>query len=149
MLPPRAMTATDRKCPFSAPITTGRAACHAATEVVRRGGSEYDCSDGDAHARCLSLFEGLKRVGLRAFDVEDDLTTMPHSVLVKIQTGGLTGLQHLLATAAPPDAPIDDVAALAEQVTAAHGGVERVPFDAVADDMLNCKLERRGRRRGR
>jgi hypothetical protein len=138
-----------RKCPFAAPITTGRAACSAAVEVVRRGGSEYDCDRADAHARCLSLFAGLKATGLAAFGVEDDLTQMPHSVLVKIQTGGLSGLRRLLDADADADAPIADVALLAERVVAAHGGVAQVPFDAVADDLLACRLERRVGRRAR
>ena len=138
-----------RKCPFAAPITTARAACRHATEVVRRGGSEYDCADAAAHDRCTALFIGLKRTGLDAFQVEDDLTQMPHSVLVKIQTGGLTGLRWLLEPAADPDAPIADVSALVADAAEAYGGVEQVPVAALAEDMRACKLERRGRRRGR
>ncbi|WP_462331051.1 hypothetical protein [Thiohalocapsa halophila] len=141
--------APTRKCPFAAPITTARAACRHATEVVRRGGSEYDCADAAAHDRCTALFAGLKRAGLDAFQVEDDLTQMPHSVLVKIQTGGLTGLRRLLEPATEADAPIADVAALAAQAADAYGGVEQVPVAALAEDMRACKLERRGRRRGR
>ena len=141
-------TAT-RKCPFAAPLTTGRAACAAAVEVVRRGGSEYDCDRADAHARCTALFAGLKATGLAAFDMPDDLTLMPHSVLVKIQTGGLAGLARLVDDGAAADAQIPDILTLAERVVAAHGGVEQVPFALLADDMLNCRLERRAGRRGR
>jgi hypothetical protein len=138
-----------RKCPFAAPITTGRAVCRHATEVVRRGGSEYDCDDAAAHERCSSLFASFKRTGLDAFQVDDDLTQMPHSVLVKIQTGGLTGLRRLLEPATDPDAPVADVSALAAQAADAYGGVEQVPVAALAQDMRACKLERRSRRRGR
>jgi hypothetical protein len=142
-------TTLARKCPFAAPITTGRSACAHATEVVRRGGSEYDCADADAHDRCIVLFAGLKRTGLDAFDVEDDLTQMPHSVLVKIQTGGLLGLRRLLEPDADAEAPVADVASLVARASAAYGGVEQIPYPALADDMLHCKLERRARRRGR
>jgi hypothetical protein len=140
--------APTRRCPFAAPITTGRAACRHATEVVRRGGSEYDCDHAEAHARCGELFAGLKQVGLDAFGVEDDLTQMPHSVLVKIPTGGLLGLRRLVTPDADPDAPVADVADLVPQAGEVHGGVGQIPFASLADDMLNCKLERRGRRRG-
>lgn len=138
-----------RKCPFAAPITTSRAACRHATEVVRRGGSEYDCDEAAAQDRCSTLFAGLKNTGLDAFEVDDDLTQMPHSVLVKIQTGGLIGLRRLLEPAAAPDAPIADVSALAAQAADAYGGVEQVPVASLAEDMRACKLERRSRRRGR
>jgi hypothetical protein len=138
-----------RKCPFAAPITTGRAACTKANEVVRRGGSEYDCTDVAAHNRCEALFDGLKQTGLAAFDVPDDLTQMPHSVLVKIQTGGLTGLRRLLEPDTDPAAPVHDVATLVDAAVAAHGSIGQVPIGGLADDMLNTRLERRGHRRGR
>jgi hypothetical protein len=134
-----------RKCPFAAPITTGRAACTRAQEVVRRGGSEYDCAAPAAQARCTDLHQRLKAVGLTAFEVEDDLTTMPHSVLVKVQVGGLAGLQRLLGQ---PAGPIADVDTLVEQAAAQAGGIDAIPVATLADDMTGCKLERRGRRRG-
>lgn len=134
----------ELKCPFAAPITSGRAACTNAREVVRRGGSEYDCAAPDAHTRCTEVYARLKDVGLAAFEVEDDLTSMPHSVLVKIQGGGLAGLQRLAGEDAPA---IDDVDTLLERVLAQSGGIDGVPFDQVANDMTGYKLERRTRRR--
>ncbi len=141
-------TTPTRKCPFAAPITTGRAACCNAREVVRRGGSEFDFEDAEAHARCAAVFAGLKSTGLAGFGVEDDLTQMPHSVLVKIQTGGLVGLRRLLEPNADAAAPVADVASLAAHGQRIFGGVEHIPFSELADDMLSCKLERRVRRRG-
>ena len=104
------------RCPFSAPLTSAKAACHQAHEVVRRGGTEIDCRSETAHAVCSEVFARLKDRGLQAFGVEDDLTLMPHSVLVKIQTGGLLGIRRLLGD---PDA----VAALSG--TAAAFGAAR------------------------
>jgi hypothetical protein len=134
----------ELKCPFAAPITSGRAACVNAHEVVRRGGSEYDCALAPAHAQCSAIHGRLKSVGLAAFDVEDDLTSMPHSVLVKIQGGGLAGLQRLLGEDAPT---IDDVHALVERSLDALGGLDEIPFEQLGDDMTGYKLERRTRRR--
>lgn len=150
-----------QKCPFAAPITVGRAACRHALEVVRRGGSEYDCSSAVDHAVCVEVFGALKHHGLDAFGVEDDLTSMPHSVLVKIQTGGLDGLRRLLREA-PAGSPVasdvrdgegesaeePDIAALIKAAAAVYGGVSAIPFEETASDMLACRLERRGRRRG-
>ena len=138
----------ELKCPFASPITSGRAACSNAREVVRRGGSEYDCAVASAHALCSEVHGRLKAVGLKAFEVEDDLTSMPHSVLVKIQGGGLAGLQRLLGGETGADGVvIDDVRALVERALAEHDGLEGVPFDQLADDMTGYRLERRTRRR--
>jgi hypothetical protein len=136
----------EAKCPFAAPITSGRAACHCAHEVVRRGGSEYDCEMPASHERCCAVHARLRAVGLKAFDVDDDLTSMPHSVLVKIQSGGLTGLQRLLSDHGDQ---IEDVDGFLDRALSQFGGLDNVPFGQLAPDMVGQKLERRTRRRGR
>jgi hypothetical protein len=98
-----------------------------------------------AHERCCALHARLKVVGLKAFDVADDLTAMPHSVLVKIQSGALAGIQRLLAE---EQGPIEDVDALLERALGHYGGLDELPFEQLTSDMVGCKLERRTRRRG-
>jgi len=139
------------KCPFAAPLTAAKAACHNAQEVVRRGGSEYDCRSADAQAVCVELFERLKAAALPAFGVEDDLLSMPHSTLVKIQSGGLLGLARLLgrgpAQPGGADVEIADVAGLVEQARTRYGDLDLVPVGELTGDMLAYQLERRGPRR--
>lgn len=134
----------ELKCPFASPITSGRAACSLAREVVRRGGSEYDCQTEAAHRRCSALFARLKAAGLAAFEVDDDLTQMPHSVLVKVQGGGLAGLQRRLGG---DPGWIDDIDALVERALAHWHGLDAIPTEALAAEMLDYKLARRTRRR--
>jgi hypothetical protein len=134
------------KCPFAAPLTTGRFACHHAQEVVRRGGSEYDCRSQADHGLCTALFAGLKAQALPAFGVEDDLTTMPHSVGVKVQSGGLLGLRRLLEER-PAGGEIDDIASLVGRVMERFGSPDGVPYAEIEGDMTAFRLERRSGRR--
>jgi hypothetical protein len=134
------------KCPFAAPLTTGVASCRHAQEVVRRGGSEYDCLSEEAHRVCAHLFSRLKERGLSAFGMEDDLTSLPHSALVKIQTGGLLGLARMTG-GLQPGGKIEDVAELVDEACARFGGVDCVPAERLEEDMTGFKLQRRARRR--
>ena len=135
----------EQKCPFAMPLTKGLAGCHNAQEVVRRGGLELDCRSAADHRVCASVFEGLKAQALPAFGVEDDLTLMPHSVLVKVQSGGLQGLRRLLGESSP-DAPVPDIAGLIGKVVQRYGSPERITYSEIEQDMLAFKLERRTRR---
>lgn len=119
----------QHKCPFSAPLVSHQFGCMHAQEVIRRGGAEIDCIDATAHVRCEEFFQRLKAAALPAFGVEDDLLSMPHSVQVKIQYGGLLGLQFLLPGAAPGVERVEDINALVEQAQARFGSVEAVPCD--------------------
>ena len=79
----------NRICPFSATLVKDDFGCHHASQIVRRGGAEIACASASDHQRCMALLQAFKAVALPAFEVSDDLTQMPHSVLVKIQFGGL------------------------------------------------------------
>jgi hypothetical protein len=133
------------KCPFTAPLIKTTATCRHAREVVRRGGSEFDCLSEAEHARCEQVFAGLRACALAAADVEDDPTQMPHSLLVKIQSGGLLGLQRLLGES-DADGRVADIADLVARASAHFGGVDGIPYAALGDDMTAFKLERRAGR---
>ncbi len=135
----------EPKCPFAAPLTQPQYHCHLAEEVVRRGGSEFNCRDAASHSRCLRLHEQLKQAALPAFEVEDDLLSMPHSVLVKIQYGGLLGLQRLLLGSSHNESGIEDIDHLVGQTVEHYGGVEDIPCTSLTGDMQAFRVSRRRR----
>ena len=136
----------ENKCAFSQTLIGGQFACAYAEPVVRRGGAEIACRSADAAQRCATLMQCLKDAALPAFGVEDDLLSMPHSVLVKIQFGGLLGIQGLLdATRADADS-VTDINALVEQTLGKFGALDAVPCAGIVDAMTGFKPRRRGKR---
>lgn len=133
-----------QRCPFAAAIITERADCRHAEQVVRRGGSEYDCRSQPDQQACQALFERLKAAAFPAFGVEDDLTSMPHSVLVKVQCGGLLGLARL---GGRDKDRIADIAELRDGALGRFGGLDGLPVGDLVADMTGLRSERRGRRR--
>ena len=134
----------EHRCPFSAPLITRQFACALAQEVIHRGGTEINCTDAAAHARCERLFQQLKQAALPAFGVEDDLLSMPHSVQVKIQYGGLLGLQRLLRAETQVGERIEDVQALVAE--AAQYFNDEIPCAQLVDDITAFRPRaRRGR----
>jgi len=133
------------KCPFAAPLVSGQYSCEHAASVVRRGGAEIDCRSEPAFARCTALFEHMKCAALPAFDVEDDLLSMPHSVLQKIQYGGLAGLVELVRQSGA-DASVANVAKLAEAAESQAGSVDAIAYERLVESMTSFKLRRRGAR---
>ena len=138
----------ERICPFSATLVKGDFGCSHADQIIRRGGAEFACRSATAHARCQQLLERLKVAALPEFDVRDDLATMPQSVMVKIQFGGLLGLQRLLAAGARPDDGIANIDGLLETALARYGSVGAIPCNQLVDDITAYRLQRRRDRRG-
>jgi hypothetical protein len=136
----------EYKCPFSAPLITRQFGCAHAQEVIHRGGAEINCTDVAAQSCCVQLFLNMKLAALPAFGVEDDLLSMPHSVLVKIQYGGLLGLQRLLRAEPQAGERVDDIHTLATEALARFDGAANVPYAQLVADITAFKPRaRRGR----
>jgi hypothetical protein len=132
------------KCAFSNTLVTNQFGCENGEPVTRRGGPDVSCQSNEAHRRCENLFARMKSAALPAFGVEDDLLTMPHSVLVKIQFGGLLGLQRLLQASGADSGEVKNVHALVAQAIEKFNSVEAIPCPTLVADMTAYKLRRRG-----
>lgn len=133
----------EYKCAFSNTLVTNQFGCEKGEQVARRGGPDVACTSDAAHQRCERLFQRLKQAALPAFGVEDDLLSMPHSVLVKIQFGGLLGLQHLLGNGAGESTEVTNIHALVGRAVEKHGGLDAIPCQAFVEHMISYKLKRR------
>lgn len=132
----------EYKCAFSNTLITGQFGCDKAEQVTRRGGPDIACTSEAGHQRCEKLFQQMKAAALPAFGVEDDLLSMPHSVLVKIQFGGLLGLQRLVDGAGAAD--VKNVHALVDRAAGKYRDLDAVPCPELVPDMTGYKLRRRG-----
>lgn len=133
----------EYKCAFSNTLVTNQFGCGKGKPVARRGGPDIACTSDEAHQRCEKLFQGLKEAALPAFGVEDDLLTMPHSVLVKIQHGGLLGLQRLIENGADASGDIKNIDDLVGHAVEKLGNLDAIPCQAFVQDMTSYKLKRR------
>lgn len=132
------------RCAFSSPQIAEQYVCHFGEQVVRRGGTEVACRDEAACSRCEAVFEWLKQVCLPGFGVEDDLTSMPHSVLQKIQFGSLQGLRELLHV--DPEKRVD-IDQLLNQASDHYDGIDGLPYAGLVDTITAYQLKRRQHRR--
>jgi hypothetical protein len=90
------------------------------------------------------LMDTLKATALPEFGYEDDLNQMPHSVLMKIQMGGLAGLQKQMQ-AASELAPVADIQQMVSQALGRYGDIGAIPVSEFVQDMVNFNLPRRRR----
>lgn len=137
---------SDPVCPFSATLARADYACQRASQVVRRGGAEFLCTDNTAHARCRQFFDACKILTLATLGLEDDLTQVPQGTLVKIQFGSLAGLQRITTGPNTPGQTVDNIDALLESAGSRFGGTEQIPCADLLDDIRQYRLARRSGR---
>jgi hypothetical protein len=130
------------KCAFSGALIGKQYGCQCALEVTRREGPSIACTSADMHLQCAGLLDQLKAAALPHFGFEDDLTQMPHSTMMKIQSGGLAALQkHLDGTFDLPN--VANVAQLVITAEQRYGGLSEIPYAELVQDIVEYKLRRR------
>lgn len=134
---------SDLICPFSATLVKNDFGCQYANSIVRRGGAEIACLKSDRHSICSMLHERIKAAALNEMGLEDDLLSLPHSVLVKIQYGGLLGLQAVMEGSADG---VEDISSLVTSVNECYTNFSDLPFDRITSAIVDYKLARRGRK---
>lgn len=130
------------KCPFRATIMTRSFGCNHAEEITRREGPDIACNDSEVNEKCNNLFAQLKARALGTMGHEDDLTTLPASVLQKIQFGGLLGLQSQIDSTASSE-KVENIVDLVEKAIEQYGGVDNFPFDGCIETIVSYKMKRR------
>lgn len=134
---------SDLLCPFSAPLIKNDFSCSKAKQIIRRGGAEIACENLDAHTSCNSLHNIIKTAALQAMGQDDDLLTLPHNILVKIQYGSLLGLKNIIEAATAEDNHIEDIVSLVAAAIDKYKTVDHVPIAPMTEAIMNYKVQRR------
>jgi hypothetical protein len=133
------------KCPFSTVQAAGLAQCSLAQQVVRRGGSEYDCTGAAAFERCSAVASHLVAIGLPALGYEDDLTQTPKSAYDRVLLGGLIGIDAILAAGS---AATLDLGPRVAEFSESFPDLAAVPAESLVEAIRSYSPPKRRGRRG-
>lgn len=131
----------DDKCAFSSTLITEHYSCANANNVVRRGGNEISCCNKNASEKCELVYKKLKEIAISAFEVDDDLLEMPHGVMVKIQHGGLLGINALLFSESNKN--ISNISKLISDCEIKFTNFNNIPYESTVSFMTSYKIRSR------
>lgn len=126
-------------CVFERVLLAHQAVCELA---VRHQISEREtvaCAQPLARAACGELNGLLREKSAFALKLHDTRRILPHSMVMKIQGGGLNGLRDLL----DPGALAPNVHQLVRQAQAEHGDLAALPFAELVKGVAAWKGRRR------
>ncbi len=135
-----------RRCVFEKVVLTRRCACACSTRFYLADREGVACDSVDAQRRCgcfLALLRENARFALRVTSLHEEL---PHAKEIKVQNGGLLGLQRLLR----PDLGGENVADIVRLTTLGEktfGSLEQFPFREIVKSIVSFEGRRRTRPR--
>lgn len=131
-------------CAFEKGILSLRCRCayqHMFRLADRHG---VGCRDALMQQNCTSFLDHLRKQTRFVFKTSID-GPLPHNKELKVQNGGMLGVQKLLLDNAPEN-EVDDIAGLMTRSIELYGSIENIPYNRIMPSVT--AYQTRPRRRG-
>lgn len=132
---------SKRPCVFEKALLARHCRCSAAERHAIAERDAISCVSGSAHDGCARLHGLLRENALFALKLAAADERVPHAKEMKLQCGGLTGLQRALTR----EGEIADVRDLVEAARHLYGGLDALPFSEIMRAVTAYQPRRRAR----
>lgn len=133
----------ERYCVYEKAILTHQCACSQSEKLNIAEREATQCRSDASQAQCILFLDTLKNHARFALKLTGTPGVLPHGKAIKIQVGGLRGLQQVLAPEQDTATPIDDVAGLIEQAMERYGNLDKLPFSIIMQQVAAYKGRKR------
>lgn len=124
-------TVNKRRCAFEKAILSRHCGCLHATRFYLADREGISCESETAQTRCQTLLTLLRksaRFALKLTVIEDQL---PHNKEIKVQNGGMSGLQKILYPQLQSRTDVGDIAGLIAYGIKVYGSLENFPYQKI------------------
>ncbi len=161
---------TSVRCMFEKSLTNHRAKCQLSIHFCLADREGYACESSVASSTCKKLLETLRKKSAFALKLHDIDGPLPHNMEIRVQVGGITGLEKLLisdtntnaltGSALHDDALgaknmnyrgtenikiIENINAVVNSVIEKYGSLEYLPYSEIIQSVVRFKGRRRRR----
>lgn len=133
-------------CAFEKSVLTNECACQRAERFCIAEREGVHCTSEPGQARCLRWLELLRDQARFALRTEEERRLLPHGKAIRLQVGGMRGLQQLLDTGDEP-LVVGNVDGLLAEAEERFGALERLPFSAIMRAVAAYQVRKRSKRR--
>ena len=137
----------QHRCIFEKAISSRRCTCEQSARFCLADREGVACNSGDGNRRCIELLDTMRRnarFSLRLTQVDGPL---PHNKEIRVQTGGLLGLQKLLCPDRASSDTVVNIYGLVKQAVSEFGQLDALPYDRIVQAIINFQgRKKRGKR---
>ncbi len=152
------------RCYFEKLILLRYGNCEQAKKLLLAEREAFACNSEHAQQQCLQLIERLRSNARFALQITQVDGPLPHAKEIKVQAGGLFGLQQLLSRQdltqtellhdddvkfgeqAQNHAPIENVYAIINEAILQYKNLDSIPYNEIVKAIINFKLPERKRK---
>lgn len=135
-------------CPFEKAIVSRVCGCKQAKKTQLGEREAMNCDDEDAQRQCVRLLTQIRSRANFALGLTHMPSALPHAKAVKLQCGGLLGLQRALDGGEETER-IGDISALIKRALKRCGTMDDMPFEEIIRTLAQYDHRQRRTRGGR
>ncbi len=132
----------QRRCVFEKSVLTRRCHCSCSARFYLADREGISCNAEQAHSRCQQLLPLMRENAKFVLKLTGTGDELPHAKEIKVQNGGLLGLQGILQSDAPVDSVVD-IASLVVQGIRTFGSIREFPFQDIVKSINRFEGRRR------
>ena len=137
----------ERFCPYEKTLLTRNGDCSRAERFCIAEREGVRCNDEAAQARCEAFLTLARQNARFALKATDQGTALPHAKALRVQVGGLRGLQVALTPDRPPPVHIPDIDRLLAAASARFVDLATAPFQPIIQQIAAFQGRKRSGRR--
>jgi hypothetical protein len=123
-------------CPFEKAVLSTRCACALSQRILIAEREACACTSKDAQRTCMDLLHEMRTKATFALKTPNLPGSLPHGKEIKVQVGGLLGLQAALDADQADAGSVADIRALVEAALARYRGIEALPFQDIMKSVV-------------
>jgi hypothetical protein len=130
-------------CPFEKALLICQCACREARRVNIAERLAVNCLAARAQSDCSLLLELLRRNSAFALKLTHPDEVLPHAKYVKVQCGGLLGLQAALWPEQVGEAQVADIRGLVLEAQGRFGSLQELPYNEIVRGIAGFQVRKR------
>ncbi|MEA3413416.1 MAG: hypothetical protein U9R74_18050 [Pseudomonadota bacterium] len=137
----------EHRCVFEKALASRVCACDRAHHFALADREGIACTSGASRTDCDSLLGLLRNASRFTLQLTRIDGPLPHAREIRVQNGGLLGLQHATSPDVQDTTRVENVAALVDEAKSIYGSLGQLPYDRIVKSVLAFQGRRKRSRK--
>ncbi|UCC56551.1 MAG: hypothetical protein JSU75_01930 [Gammaproteobacteria bacterium] len=137
----------QRRCIFEKSVNARRCTCEQSARFCLADREGVACNSDIGNRRCIVLLETMRRNARFSLQLTRAEGPLPHNKEIRVQTGGMLGLQQLLWPDRANSETVENIYGLVKQAVSKFGQLDALPYDRIVHSIVSFQgRKKRGKR---
>ena len=135
------------RCVFEKALVTKHCKCSRSQYIALAEREGYGCNLKAAQQRCIELQSNLRHAARFVLGITTADGPLPHNKEIRVQVGGMRGLQKLCSSGGNEEAVVEDIDATIESCIAQWGSIDQFPMDRILPSIVSFEGRKKRRKK--